>query len=357
LGPAVEKARELEKTPHGRTIINWTPNAIATLLPHLQQCRDVARLLGYDAWLRAQQRDIDGALLSCRAGISAGRAIGDEPCLISQLVRIACRTVAVRRMEKVLGLGEASLPALLKTQRELEKEGDEPLFLFAARGERGIADDVMQQIEAGNMTYAQIRGLVATRPSIGASARDEIEAVLTVGAPRVQRAALLRFMTRVIEAAKLPSDKQLPRLKELENDLWKESVLLRMLVPGVFKVNSACLRSMAEFRSATAALAVERYRLEHHKWPDRLPDLVPNYLSKVPIDPFNGEPLQFRRFDKGVKIYSVGDDCVDNEGALDGPPVGPGADVGFRLFVVPYRRQPPQPLELPERPAKAKITK
>src|SRR5207302_9200795 len=129
--PALAKARELERMPHGRTIIPWTPNAIFTPFPHLQRSRELATLLTYDALLRAQEKDIDGALASCRAALNAGRAIGDDPSLLSQLVRVACRAVATRKMERVLALGEASQPALLKTQQELEKEASDPLFLFA----------------------------------------------------------------------------------------------------------------------------------------------------------------------------------------------------------------------------------
>jgi hypothetical protein len=44
-------------------------------------------------------------------------------------------------------------------------------------------------------------------------------------------------------------------------------------------------------RLAVVALAAERYRLAHKRWPNSLDDLVPDYLSKVPADPFADEPL------------------------------------------------------------------
>ena len=49
----------------------------------------MARLLQADAAIRAHNGDLDGALDSCRAILGAGRSIGDEPFVISQLVRIA----------------------------------------------------------------------------------------------------------------------------------------------------------------------------------------------------------------------------------------------------------------------------
>jgi hypothetical protein len=47
--------------------------------------------------------------------------------------------------------------------------------------------------------------------------------------------------------------------------------------------------------------------------------------------------------DNGVVIYSIGPDRQDNGGTLDNNPHKVGTDVGFRLWSVPQRRQPPKP--------------
>ena len=67
--------------------------------------------------------------------------------------------------------------------------------------------------------------------------------------------------------------------------------------------------------NARAALAVERYRLVHGVCPERLADLVPDYLDAVPMDPFDGEPLRYRRLETGYMVYSVGRNLVDDGGA------------------------------------------
>ena len=48
--------------------------------------------------------------------LSIGRSIGDEPFLISQLVRIAIGTVAMKSTRRVLGQGEPSDAALARLQ-------------------------------------------------------------------------------------------------------------------------------------------------------------------------------------------------------------------------------------------------
>jgi hypothetical protein len=87
-------------------------------------------------------------------------------------------------------------------------------------------------------------------------------------------------------------------------------------------------------------VAVERYRVANNRWPDTLPELVPAYLPKVPLDPYDGAPLRYRRLSDGVVIYSVGADGKDNGGKLTDGRTREGIDVGFRLWDVSQRRQP-----------------
>ncbi len=80
----------------GRHEIVIGPAVIDTLLAETQSARGLARLLDIDVAIRADSGDYDGALDSCRAIIHTARSIGDEPTLISMLVRIAIDAVALR---------------------------------------------------------------------------------------------------------------------------------------------------------------------------------------------------------------------------------------------------------------------
>lgn len=96
--------------------------------------------------------------------------------------------------------------------------------------------------------------------------------------------------------------------------------------------------TLARDRAATAAIAVRRYQLAHAgATPDRLSDLVPQYLTAVPRDPFGGGELRYRRDPDAFTVYSVGLDGKDDGGDLvvrgRGAPSsrGLGPDVGFRV--------------------------
>ena len=54
-----------------------------------------------DAILRMHDGDFDGVLASCRAEFNVGRSLGDEPLLMSQLVRIAIESPSIRTIEHV----------------------------------------------------------------------------------------------------------------------------------------------------------------------------------------------------------------------------------------------------------------
>ena len=75
-------------------------------------------------------------------------------------------------------------------------------------------------------------------------------------------------------------------------------------------------------------LALRCYQSEQGRVPTRLDELVPNYLSKVPADPFTGKPPIYRSQANNWLLYSVGPDGADD----GGKPAGRGSAKGDILF-------------------------
>ncbi|HUU22151.1 MAG TPA: hypothetical protein VM389_06400 [Phycisphaerae bacterium] len=93
------------------------------------------------------------------------------------------------------------------------------------------------------------------------------------------------------------------------------------------------LEGKAALHVSAAALAVEQYRLQNGRWPEKLAD-VP---GPVPSDLFAGDPLKYVRTDDGCMIYSVGKNLTDDGG------IGydqDGDDIVFRLFDADGRNRP-----------------
>jgi hypothetical protein len=100
---------------------------------------------------------------------------------------------------------------------------------------------------------------------------------------------------------------------------------------------------LAMRRTSIAALAVERFRRAHsEEAPATLAVLVPEYLAAIPLDPFSGQPLGYRRNVEDYVVYSIAQNHADDGGAITGlgsgvPPRKPneapgrGGDLGIRV--------------------------
>jgi len=66
------------------------------------------------------------------------------------------------------------------------------------------------------------------------------------------------------------------------------------------------LTGVAVLALAESACAVERYRLVHGAWPAALSDLVPEFLSAVPPDPYDGTEVKYAMRPDGVMVYAAG---------------------------------------------------
>jgi len=85
---------------------------------------------------------------------------------------------------------------------------------------------------------------------------------------------------------------------------------------------------IAHERLLAGELALRCYQSEKVGVPVRLDDLVTNYLSKVPEDPFTQRPMIYHTRGTNWMFYSVGVDGVDDGGR----PAGPGVNTKGDLF-------------------------
>lgn len=70
----------------------------------------------------------------------------------------------------------------------------------------------------------------------------------------------------------------------------------------------------ARLRLLIGHLALRRFWLEAKGYPETLDELVPRYLPAVPRDPFSDRALIYKRLTTGYRLYSIGDDRVDDAG-------------------------------------------
>lgn len=86
-----------------------------------------------------------------------------------------------------------------------------------------------------------------------------------------------------------------------------------ILFPATTKVLEVV--ALAEFRTRATylSIALRRHQLDTGQLPEHLNELVPEYLSEIPKDPYDGQPLRYSR-ERSI-IYSVGSDGLDLGGS------------------------------------------
>lgn len=349
---ALAEARRVVEFGDGRFAMRIAQNPFRTLLPHVQQARELANVLWYDSFLRAQDGELEQALASTHALVQTGRSIGDEPFIVSMLTRLAIRNLAIRATERVLSQGQGADDGLAKLQAALMQEEKEPLLVNALRGERAAFDLFLQGLDDGTIDSRDL-GMMFNSGGARKSTRstgwdwldDKLESSwpsLAAGSMAKNRAALLDYYSRVIELAREPLNLQEPKMTEQEEASRTLPPLARLIIPPGTKAAMAFRRCQAETRCAIVALAAERFRVANGRWPETLAELTAKYLPEVPLDPFDGAPLRYRKTPEGALVYSVGPDGKDDGGKIDRTKGGntPGIDLGFWLFDPDKRRQP-----------------
>ncbi len=62
--------------------------------------------------------------------------------------------------------------------------------------------------------------------------------------------------------------------------------------------------------------AVLRFHYDRKVFPERLEQLLPDYLPEIPVDPFSGQPIAYRASGDFPIVYSWGPDEKDHYGGL-----------------------------------------
>jgi hypothetical protein len=344
IGPALALARY----PRGRHPITYAPDGVSTPLRHVDDAGVVLwRVLQPLLFVSIHEGDGGGALRVCHAAINLGRSMGDDPNLFAQLNRTRYSRAAIRGLERVLGQGEVPEAELARMQELLTEEAAFDPWALALRGERAMAFQALEAVRSGLLKPSFLVALtVGRRPGPPPTAVERVRDWLNDRIPpdvRPAQAWLLRHDTRVQETARLPWPERRTALDALTADEAGAPELARLFVVNNTRAANVFESAMARCRCGAVAAALERHRRRHGRWPDSLAALVPDLLPAVPSDPFDSQPLRYRRLADGVVVYSVWIDRTDDGGKLaDAFPSPAGSGLGVRLWDVPHRRQPPR---------------
>ena len=335
-GPLAD-ARQVADLPEGRYPFNCSPDQLYRL-PHVDNASITMWLLRCDALLRAQDGDLDGAWASCQSIFNVARSFGDEPAYV-QTTRVCRCADAIRDMERTLAQGQVSAPALAHSQMLLKEEANHPYLLIELRGCRAHLHYLYTQFHNGKFSKAWERRSYQSRSP---AFYDNLQDLFGRHEIRPAHARLLHFYTQAVEIAKERGDEAVEALRDLQAKATDVPALACPDINRLLKFLDP-KKNRARLDCARAALAVERYRLKHDRWPVTLDDLLPDQLlTEVPADPYDRKPLRYRSTKDGVVIYSVGPNRNAAGAAWDhNVPAADDQRLEFRLWNVEQRRRLP----------------
>ena len=335
--PPLDEAKKVAKLPEGRFEITYAPNIANTILTPLDATGAITELLAIDAFIQAQDGKSQQAMESTQAIFNIARSVGEIPFPISYQVRVRICGQSIRMLERTIALGEPSKDSLSQFQSLLENEARFPMFQYIAKANRAV-------------NYAILSALKKDKDIIKTLQKDfDLKADEATGAKLVLEEPtilswFLKYSNSLVAIASLPQQDQQKAVTELAFKLNEKNMLfVKLFTSAPKKIWETSHSNLAILNCAIMGLAIERYRITNGKWPRKLEELVPEYLTKLPTDPFNGEPLLVGTILGGLVIYSVGPDLQDNNGLIDDSntlSLKEGTDIGFRLWEVPMRRQP-----------------
>ena len=304
-----------------------------TNFQHLADVKSVAQLLRLQAVVTAQQGDRTRSAEAVTHIFAAGRSLETEPFLISQLVRFAVNTIGTFSLQFALNRLAFTDTELAAIQAVVAQADNTNGLRFALLGERASFVTFLRDPQRA----------LAVNPTLAPTGAQATLAEVFLW-PMARAVGFwqrdLRFgidaLTTNIMLASLPSPQRFYSATNSEAIARQAQagkyILTALLLPALQKAVERDAVHSAHVRNAVVAVAIERFRLGNGgNLPESLSVLVPSYLKELPIDPYDGKPVRYKRTDKGYVVYCIGRDETDDGGTEKVPnaPKGAPEDVTF----------------------------
>jgi hypothetical protein len=330
--------------------INYEPGVADMVFTnfYLSQSKRAAQRLEAAALCDLHQGDTASAAKNLRAMLALVKAMHNERLVISELVRIAIAQIALTANWEFLqstNLTDEQLAELQNDWTGLEfiQSEENALAMERATGEislekwRSSHSELQKYFDIGKKA-SESMGLPDDEESILSNAKttvkifmwrnwwsypDELRMLkgyeVLVNTPRLADAN--GFFKRALQEqdaqlnelgiSKLNSEFDTmfsPNKRDFHSMLSQSIVDLGAITRRVMKIEAAK-------RSIVTAIALKRYQQKHGNYPANLNSLAPEFVSTVPLDPVDGQPLRYHPNSNGTfLLYSVGENGVDDGG-------------------------------------------
>jgi len=283
---ALAELREAAARPHSRFPVRYEDN-FSALIPHVAVLRGVVGLLHLRCVAHLEKGQTTEAFEDLKLSLRVADAIRDEPLLISHLVRIAQLQQIEQSVKEGLDRHRWSGEQLQFIQNWFAQVNLLGECKHSLRAERAFALEAfnhLRLLESADPSVASLRrwlppGWVAqNKLSYTRVLQDFAVGAIDEKSQRVSPQLLEGLDTTVMKMGKNPY-----------------TVLARLLLPALSKTALKSSRAQTYANFTELACALERHRLAHGSYPEKLEAIVPQFIAAIPRETVEDEPLRYER--------------------------------------------------------------
>ncbi len=268
-----------------------------------------ARLWLFSALFSAQDGDLGGAVTKAVQGLRFSALPAREGTMMGCLVAMACTRIFQSALNDICrgrDLGEAEIRRLMEVQQpgwwreswQAGLRGETVAFIEA--GGYFISGGLRDLGSVFETDWLEKAGLWVIRPLVIKDIRLSLQDYEFLEA----QAKAPYFRSRNVLRARAERLKRRPWYAYASKAFLGDSEAAFMKVASIEAIMLA----------NRAGLACRLYKNRTGDYPQTLDELVPGLLKEVPIDPFTGKPLAYRREGEGFIVYSLGSNEKDDGG-------------------------------------------
>ena len=290
--------------------VDWN-NGMTTELPHLAWLKGDVNLLVMRSRIYADAGNAGEAVRSILAAHRLAHLLNGEPSLMSLLVQQALYGIADEQIERLLNqfaLNDAQLVAL---HQSIASFNVPDRYANAFIGERcmgiateeiarnGSADEIQRIDKRGEMLKEKLIQQLKNRSvadrdldmMLFLELNNSLIKLFKSGYPQLP-ASHEKYNENVKTSARISEINEL--INDKSNSKYIISQMLGQSLTRFGMKDGHSRRWSLLQQLAGTAMAIERYRLANRTLPQSLNQLVPQFLSAPPLDPYNeGKPLRY----------------------------------------------------------------
>ena len=273
------------------------------------------------------------------ASLDLARLVHEDRLLISQLVGHSIVSLSLKSCLRMLTDPEAPLD--VSALELLARTFDDPRYRpppIDFHGEQAALRDIIQRYYTNDGSgdgLLDFNGFVAMSAATGAQLPVPLRVglVRSILGPFLTSAASTRAEVEAVSRRcfQTADDLQAQEFWSLD---WTEhdAAFAPLLTPTTGVLSSLNLFPLSlmiahldaailqvygirfKFDVVRLVVALQLHRIDRGEWPDTLQNLVPDFISEIPRDPFDGAPVRYRLIDGEPRLWSVGPDGIGASG-------------------------------------------